>query len=101
MKVLDMAVVIVVMLEALGLALSVRVVKQYMFGVLFRLGRVLGPRGPGLHLIVPLVDALHRVSLRIMTMPAQSRIITRDNVSVDVPVVAFSSPVPASGAANG
>ena len=72
MKVLDMAVVIVVMLEALGLALSVRVVKQYQLGVLFRLGRVLGPRRPGLHRIVPLVDALHRVSLRIMTMPIQS-----------------------------
>ena len=101
MKVLDMAVVIVVMLEALGLALSVRVVKQYQLGVLFRLGRVLGPRRPGLHRIVPLVDALHRVSLRIMTMPIQSRIITRDNISMDVSAVAYFPPVPASGAANG
>lgn len=101
MKVLDMAVVIVVMLEALGLALSVRVVKQYQLGVLFRLGRVLGPRRPGLHRIVPLVDALHRVSLRIMTMPIQSRIITRDNVSMDVSAVAYFPPVPSSGAANG
>ena len=47
------------------------------------------------------MDALHRVSLRIMTMPIQSRIITRDNVSMDVSAVAYFPPVPASGAANG
>ena len=102
MKVSDIAVVIVVVLVALGLALSVRMVKQYQFGVLFRLGRVLGPRRPGLHRIVPLVDALHRVSLRIVTMPIQSSgIITRDNVSMMCRRWRISSPVPASGAANG
>lgn len=53
MKVLDIAVVIVMVLVALGLALFVRVVKQYQPGVLFRLGRVLGPRRPGLQGMVP------------------------------------------------
>ena len=71
-------------------ALSVRVVKQYELGVLFRFGRFRGIRRPGLRLIIPLVDVLHRVSLRIVTMPIQSQgIITRDNVSVDVSAVAY------------
>jgi regulator of protease activity HflC (stomatin/prohibitin superfamily) len=70
--------------------LSVRIVKQYEQGVLFRLGRVLGSRAPGLRVIIPFADVLHRVSLRIVTMPIQSQgIITRDNVSVDVSAVAY------------
>jgi regulator of protease activity HflC (stomatin/prohibitin superfamily) len=74
----------------LGLGLAVRIVKQYEQGVLFRLGRVLGRRQPGFQLIIPFVDILHRVSLRIVTMPIQSQgIITRDNVSVDVSAVAY------------
>jgi regulator of protease activity HflC (stomatin/prohibitin superfamily) len=89
-KILIIAVVVVVVLVALGLALSVRVVKQYQKGVLFRLGRALGAREPGLRLIIPFADVLHRVSLRIVTMPIQSQgIITRDNVSVDVSAVAY------------
>jgi regulator of protease activity HflC (stomatin/prohibitin superfamily) len=77
-----------VVLVVLGLA--VRIVKQYERGVLFRLGRVTGVRDPGLRLIVPFVDVLHRVSLRVVTMPIQSQgIITRDNVSVDVSAVAY------------
>jgi regulator of protease activity HflC (stomatin/prohibitin superfamily) len=85
-----LVVVVVVALFALGFALSARIVKQYEQGVLFRLGRVLGAKGPGFRLIVPFVDVLHRVSLRIITMPIQSQgIITRDNVSVDVSAVAY------------
>jgi len=87
------AVVIViaaVVLLALALALSVRIVKQYEQGVLFRLGRVVGVREPGLRVIVPFVDVLRRVTLRIITMPIQSQgIITRDNVSVDISAVAY------------
>jgi len=80
----------VVLLALLFLWLSVRIVKQYERGVLFRLGRVLGVREAGLTLIIPFVDVLHRVSLRIVTMPIQSQgIITRDNVSVDVSAVAY------------
>jgi regulator of protease activity HflC (stomatin/prohibitin superfamily) len=72
------------------LGLSVRIVKQYERGVVFRLGRVVGAREPGLRLLIPLVDVLHRVSLRIITLPIQSQgIITRDNVSVDVSAVAY------------
>ncbi len=84
------ALVVVVVVILLLLALSLRIVKQYEDGVLFRLGRVVGERGPGLRFIIPVVDVLHRVSLRIVTMPIQSQgIITRDNVSVDVSAVAY------------
>ncbi|HEV7964503.1 MAG TPA: SPFH domain-containing protein, partial [Actinoplanes sp.] len=58
-------VIVVVILVLLVLALSVRIVQQYEQGVLFRLGRVIGTRAPGLHLIIPFVDVLRRVSLRI------------------------------------
>jgi regulator of protease activity HflC (stomatin/prohibitin superfamily) len=80
----------VVLLALVGLGLAIRVVKQYEKGVLFRLGRLRGTREPGLRVIIPLVDVLHRVSLRIVTLPIQSQgIITRDNVSVDVSAVAY------------
>jgi len=90
MKIVIIIVVIVLLLLAVGLALAIRVVKQYQQGVLFRLGRVRGPRDPGLRVIIPFADVLHRVSMRIVTMPIQSQgIITRDNVSVDVSAVAY------------
>jgi regulator of protease activity HflC (stomatin/prohibitin superfamily) len=82
--------VVVVVLALIALSLSLRVVKQYEEGVLFRLGRVVGVRKPGLTFIVPVIETLRRVSLRIVTMPIQSQgIITRDNVSVDVSAVAY------------
>ena len=90
MSIVIAVVVVVLLLLLLGLGLAVRVVKQYEQGVLFRLGRLVGPRAPGLRLLIPFVDVLHRVSLRIITMPIQSQgIITRDNVSVDVSAVAY------------
>src|SRR5215831_13387260 len=90
MGVLIAVVVIVVLLALLGFGFSVRIVKQYERGVLFRLGRLRGSREPGFQLIIPVIDVLHRVSLRIVTLPIQSQgIITRDNVSVDVSAVAY------------
>jgi len=69
---------------------SIRIVRQYEHGVLFRLGRVIGVRMPGLRLIIPVIDRLQLVSLRIVTMPIQSQgIITQDNVSVDISAVAY------------
>ncbi|HEY0484052.1 MAG TPA: slipin family protein [Kofleriaceae bacterium] len=78
-------------LVLVGSIASVRILKQYERGVQFRLGKVKdGARGPGLIFIVPLIDHVHRVSLRIVTMPIQSQgIITKDNVSVDVSAVAY------------
>ncbi len=86
-----LAVLVVVAIVVLILAaLSVRVVTQYEKGVLFRLGRVIDVREPGLTFIIPVIDRLQKVSLRIVTMPIQSQgIITRDNVSVDISAVAY------------
>ena len=90
MNTLIIIAVVVIALMVIGAGLSARVIKQYQQGVLFRLGRVRGPRTPGFQLIIPFIDVLHRVSLRIVTMPIQSQgIITRDNVSVDVSAVAY------------
>jgi regulator of protease activity HflC (stomatin/prohibitin superfamily) len=85
------AIGVIVALVLVGVTASVRILKQYERGVQFRLGRVKdGARGPGVIFIIPLVDRVHRVSLRIVTMPIQSQgIITRDNVSVDVSAVAY------------
>ena len=86
LSVIVAAIVVIVIL----LATTVRILKQYEQGVLFRLGRVRGLRQLGMRLIIPFVDVLHRVSLRIVPMPIQSQgIITRDNVSVDVSAVAY------------
>ena len=67
------------------------VIKQYERAVVFKLGKITGEaRGPGLILIMPFVERIHRVSLRIVTLPIQSQgIITKDNVSIDVSAVAY------------
>lgn len=81
------AIVVVLILLAI---LSIRIVQQYERGVVFRLGRVVDVRQPGLTFIIPVVDVLRHVSLRIVTRPIQSQgIITHDNVSVDVSAVAY------------
>ncbi|MGH4009341.1 MAG: slipin family protein [Pseudonocardiaceae bacterium] len=69
---------------------SVKIVPEYERGVIFRLGRVIDAKGPGLFFIIPLVDRLVRVSLRTVTMDVPSQdVITRDNVSVRVNAVAY------------
>lgn len=90
MGVLIFLIIVVTVLVIVMIGMAIKVVKQFEKGVLFRFGRLVGPRSPGLRFIVPFVDVLHRVSLRIVTMPIQSQgIITRDNVSVDVSAVAY------------
>jgi regulator of protease activity HflC (stomatin/prohibitin superfamily) len=88
---IGVVVAVAVVVVLLGVAASVRILKQYERGVQFRVGRVEdGARGPGVIFVIPLIDRVHRVSLRIVTMPIQSQgIITRDNVSVDVSAVAY------------
>jgi len=82
------AIIIIVILIILGL--SIRIVNQYEKGVVFRLGRVIGVREPGLRLIIPLVDRMVKPSLRIVTMPIPAqKIITQDNVTIDVAAVAY------------
>ena len=70
--------------------LAVKIVPEYQRGVIFRLGRLVGARGPGLFLIIPIVERMVIVDLRIVTMdvPRQA-VITRDNVSVGVDAVVY------------
>jgi regulator of protease activity HflC (stomatin/prohibitin superfamily) len=70
---------------------GVRIINQYERGVIFRLGRVRGGvKEPGMRLLIPLVDKMRKVSLRTITLPIETqKIITRDNVSIDVAAVAY------------
>ncbi|MDN3294000.1 slipin family protein [Streptomyces ficellus] len=70
--------------------MAVKIVPEYERGVIFRLGRIIGAKGPGLFLIIPVVDRMVRVSLRTVTMdiPPQD-VITRDNVTVRVNAVTY------------
>jgi regulator of protease activity HflC (stomatin/prohibitin superfamily) len=86
-------VIVLVVLAAIGLTaagLSVRVLREYERGVVFRLGRLMDQRGPGLVLLAPALDRMVRISLRTVTLtvPAQE-IITRDNVPARVTAVAY------------
>jgi regulator of protease activity HflC (stomatin/prohibitin superfamily) len=89
-----MVLYVVLGLLALGILLlgsSVRVVTQFERGIVFRFGRLSGsPRGPGLTVITPFVDRLHKVSMQIVTMPVPAQEgITRDNVTVRVDAVVY------------
>ncbi|HEY7662989.1 MAG TPA: slipin family protein [Xanthobacteraceae bacterium] len=82
--------VIIVVVVVLYLAVSIRVLRQYERGVVFRLGRFEGVRGAGLTFIFAPIQQLVRVSLRIITMQIPSqKIITKDNVSIDIAAVAY------------
>ena len=72
------------------LAFTIRIVKQYERGVLLRFGRMVGTREPGFNLIIPFVDRMIKVSLRIITTVLEPQeVITRDNVTVRVEAVVY------------
>jgi len=83
---LTVFVLIVVLLVMSG----VKIIQEYERAVIFRLGRAVGTRGPGVIIVIPLVESMQRVDLRTVTMdiPAQE-VITRDNVSVKVSAVLY------------
>jgi regulator of protease activity HflC (stomatin/prohibitin superfamily) len=71
-------------------AASLRILNEYERGVVFRLGRVIGAKGPGLILLIPIVDRMVKVSLRLVAMDVDPQdVITRDNVSVKVNAVIY------------
>jgi regulator of protease activity HflC (stomatin/prohibitin superfamily) len=81
------------------LSSAVRIVQEYERGVIFRLGRLVGPRGPGLFFIVPMIDRMVKVDLRVITMDVPSQeAIMRDNVTVRVNAVLFFRVVDPSAA---
>jgi len=81
------------------LANAIRILREYERGIIFRLGRLIGAKGPGLILLIPVVDRMVKVSLRVVTMdvPAQD-IITKDNVTVKVNAVIYFRVIDASKA---
>ena len=72
---------IIVLAVLIIIPMTVKIVAEYERGVIFRLGRLVGARGPGLFLIIPFVDRMVKVDLRVVTMDVPSQeVITRDNV---------------------
>ena len=92
-----LAVTVMIVLAGMVVGASVRVLREYERGVVFRIGRLLGVRGPGLILLLPGIDRMVRVSLRTVTLnvPPQD-IITRDNVPARVDAVVYFRVVDAS-----
>ncbi len=82
--------VFIIVVAAILIIAAVKIVKEYERGVVFRLGRVMGPRGPGLFLIIPIVEKMIKVDLRTVTLdvPTQEAI-TADNVTVKVNAVVY------------
>src|SRR5690242_8388857 len=92
MQAISVLVFVLVLFAIIILANSIRVLREYERGVIFRLGRLVsgGVRGPGLIILIPIIDKMVRVSLRtvVMDVPSQD-IITQDNVSVKVSAVIY------------
>jgi len=81
---------VIVLFILIIVPMSVKIVQEYERGVIFRLGRLVGARGPGLFLIIPFIDRMVKVDLRVVTMDVPSQeVITRDNVTVRVNAVVY------------
>ncbi|MBI2830841.1 MAG: slipin family protein [Chloroflexi bacterium] len=83
-------IVLIIIVALVLLALGTRIVKQYERGVVLRFGRFVGVRNPGLNLIIPIVDRMIKVSLRVVTTVLEPQeVITKDNVTVKVDAVVY------------
>ncbi len=82
--------VAILVIAVLFLYSAIKILNEYERGVVFRLGRVIGAKGPGLILLIPMIDKMVRVDLRVVAMDVPSQdVITRDNVSVKVNAVLY------------
>ena len=83
-------VIAIVVLTVFFLSTAIRILNEYERGVIFRLGRVIKAKGPGLIILIPVVDKMVKVSMRLVVMDVDSQdVITRDNVSVKVNAVIY------------
>ena len=83
-------IIVIAVLVIMFLASAIRILNEYERGVVFRLGRLIGAKGPGLVIIIPVIDKLQKVSLRLVTLDVPSQdVITLDNVSVKVNAVVY------------
>jgi regulator of protease activity HflC (stomatin/prohibitin superfamily) len=91
--------IVVIVLVFMFLASAIRILNEYERGVIFRLGRVIATKGPGLIILIPVVDKMVKVDMRTITMevPPQD-VITRDNVSIKVNAVVFYTVLDATAA---
>ena len=81
---------IIILAALILIPMTVKIVAEYERGVVFRLGRLIGAKGPGLFLIIPFVDRMMKVDLRVVTMDVPSQeVITKDNVTVRVNAVVY------------
>jgi regulator of protease activity HflC (stomatin/prohibitin superfamily) len=96
---ISMPTIIVIVMAVMFLASAIRILNEYERGVIFRLGRVIATKGPGLIILIPVVDKMVKVDMRTITMevPPQD-VITRDNVSIKVNAVVFYTVLDASAA---
>lgn len=84
------AIVVIVFAVLLVLSMAIKIVTEFERGVIFRLGRLVGAKGPGLFLIIPFIDRMVKVDLRVVTMDVPSQeVITKDNVTVRVNAVVY------------
>ena len=82
--------VLAIVLIVFFLASAIRVLREYERGVIFRLGRIIKTKGPGLIILIPVIDKMVKVTLRLVAMDVPSQdVITRDNVSVKVNAVVY------------
>ena len=82
--------IVIAILVVIFLAASLRMVPEYQRAVIFRLGRVIGAKGPGLFILIPIIDRMVKVDLRTVTLDVPTQdIITKDNVSVSVDAVVY------------
>jgi regulator of protease activity HflC (stomatin/prohibitin superfamily) len=90
MEVVGVFIFVVVLFVVILLANAIRILREYERGVIFRLGRLIGVKGPGIIFLIPIVDRMVKVSLRtvVMDIPPQD-VITRDNVSIKVNAVVY------------
>jgi regulator of protease activity HflC (stomatin/prohibitin superfamily) len=87
---LSLPILVLLLFLIVVLSSAIKIVQEYERGVIFRLGRLVGAKGPGLFFIIPIVDRMVKVDLRVITMDVPSQeAITRDNVTVKVNAVVF------------
>jgi regulator of protease activity HflC (stomatin/prohibitin superfamily) len=87
---LSIPAILLVLVLLVLLSSAIKIVQEYERGVIFRLGRLVGAKGPGLFFIIPIVDRMVKVDLRVVTLDVPSQeVITRDNVTVKVNAVVF------------
>ncbi len=84
------AIIIIVIIILIFLAMSIKIVREYERAVIFRLGRLLGAKGPGLFFVIPFIDNFIKIDLRITTADVpEQQVITKDNVTVGVDAVVY------------